>query len=187
MSDDLQKLKKHIEEAIGLVAAEYGFAKRLHLDLEKIEKEEPQDAHKDIRKGFKILRWIGRGQRKVDRTEHKIFDDLESLGEILPNELKAAEEKLLKQLEIAEGKLLEAASMFTGELRDDLHKIETHEQLLEKFKDDERKEKIHAGLTKLFADAQEGIADLIKWLSSTEAILKGIAGFETKLESFSKV
>lgn len=174
-------LKENVEEAVGKVAAEYSFAKDLQQKFARIEREEPDAALRDVKKGFRILRWIGRGQRRVDESEKDIIRELQGLGEILPQNLHAKEERLLRDLKVAEGKLVKAASRFTGELRTDLLEIKTDEQLLRKLEGADG-EKVRSHLTKALNDAQEGIKELLKWLESTEAILKEIKGFAESLE-----
>ncbi|MBU0457049.1 MAG: hypothetical protein ABH824_03490 [Nanoarchaeota archaeon] len=183
MVKELKLLKEDVEKAIGRVAAEYSYTRDLQDKIEQIEKEaeESDAALRDAKKGFRILRWIGRAERRVDQSEIRIIDELKELGKILPKNLKEKEEELLKGLEIAEAKLVKAASMFTGGVREDLLNIQTDEQLLKKLKS-KGNEKIKVDLQNCFTKAKNGIKDLEKWLSATEAILKNIKGFEETLE-----
>ena len=184
MAEELMELHKHVVKAIGLVAGEYGYSKNFKQQLERIEKEEPKEALRDAKKGMRILRWVGRAERNVDREEKEIIDVLVDLKEMLPDNLQKEEEKLMKQLKVAHAKLLTAASMFRGDVRNDLLQIETDEQLLMKLGED-KGEKVKADLQRCFKEAEEGIDDLLKWLASTEAILKQIDGFEQRLENLS--
>jgi len=183
MVEEIEHLKKDVEKAIGRVGAEYSYAKKLLDQLKEIENKEPDEALKEIRKAFHFLRWVGRAERRTDQSEKKIIAELKELGPLLPQKLKEHEEKLLKQLEVAEAKLVKAASIvsFTGELRDDLRKIQTDEQLLKKLEGKDG-EKIKADLQKCFKDAEDGLKDLITWVSATETILENIEGFQSELE-----
>jgi hypothetical protein len=166
-------LKEDVEKAVGLVAAEFAYAKSLLEHITKIEQEESDKATKDLRKGFRLLRWIARGERNAHRTELKVVTDLQSWGEELPAESKQWEEKVIKQLKVTDGKLVKAASRFKGDIRKELLEIETEEQLLEKLKKKwffERR-KIKIGLTALFKEAKSDIEQLEQWLSAMEAIL----------------
>ena len=185
MVEEVEQLKRQVEKAIGLVAAEYSYAKDLETNLKKIEGDKADVAIKDAKRGLRILRWIGRGERRAHRSEEEIITELKSLGKILPNNLKKQEEELLQQLEIAEGKLVKAASMFTGDLRTDLLNIETDEQLISRLKDGENGEKVRKDLQRLFKNANAGVTELIKWIGTTEAILRTIEGFEQTLERLS--
>jgi hypothetical protein len=185
MVEEVENLKKHVEEAIGLVAAEYSYAKDLEKDLKKIEADGAEAAIKDAKKGLRILRWIGRGERRAHRSEVKIIHELKALGEILPAKLKDREEELLKDLVVSDGKLVKAASMFTGDIRKELLAIETDEQLLTRLSDGENGDKVKSDLQQLFKSAESEVSELIKWISATEAILKEIEGFEQALEKIS--
>ncbi|MFH1682555.1 MAG: hypothetical protein ABIA37_02045 [Candidatus Woesearchaeota archaeon] len=176
---ELKELKKDIERTIGRVAAEYSYAKDLQNKLEEIEKKEPDTALKEIRKAFRILRWTGRAERRIDQSEQRIIKELEELGKELPENLKVKEAKLLEQLKIAEAKLIKAASVFTGELREDLLKIKTDMQLLKKIEDNQ---KIQLDLQRLYQRAKTGVEELVRWISTTETILKQISEFEESLE-----
>jgi hypothetical protein len=185
MVEEVEHLKKDVERAVGRVAAEYSYAKDLEEDLKKIESDTADDAIKDAKKGLKILRWIGRGERRAHRSEMKIIDELKALGNILPDKLKEQEEKLLQELVIADGKLVKAASMYTGDLRKELIDIQTDEQLLKRLEEKGDGEKVKQDLQRLFKDAERIVTDLIKWIRGTEVILKNIEGFERVLEKIS--
>lgn len=185
MVEEVEHLKRDVEKAIGLVAAEYSYAKDLEKDLKKIESDTAEDAIKDAKKGLRILRWIGRGERRAHRSEARIIDELKALGKILPENLKKQEEELLRDLVVADGKLVKAASMFTGDLRKELIEIQTDEQLLKRLEKKGDGEKVKQDLQRLFKDAERIVTDLIKWIGATEAILKSIEGFEQVLEKIS--
>ena len=185
MVEEVEHLKKHVERAIGKVAAEYSYAKDLEKDLKRIESDTADAAIKDAKKGLRILRWIGRGERRAHRTEMKIIDELKELGKILPEKLKKQEEALLRDLVVADGKLVKAASMYTGDLRKELLDIETDEQLLKRIEKKGDGQRVKQDLQRLFKDAERIVADLIKWIGATEAILKNIEGFEQVLEKIS--
>lgn len=166
-------LKEDAEKAIGVVAAEFSYAKALLEQITKIEQEESDKATKDLKKGFRLFRWIARGERNAHHTELKIIGDLESWGEELPAESKKWEEKVVEQLKVVDGKLVKAASRFKGTIRQELLEIETEEQLLEKLSkngfSDNRGVKMD--LSALFKEAKSDIEQLEQWLSAMEAIL----------------
>ena len=178
---ELKHLKSDTAKAIGWVAAEYSYAKDLVQKLEQISKEKPKEAYQDSRKAFRILRWIGRSERKAERSEEKILKKLRVLGPILPNTLRQTEEKLSKELEVVEGKLVRAASTFTGDLRKELLQIQTEEQLLARLKG-EGGERIRLYLENLFAAARAHISEFVRWEKAAEAELRQIKGFEETLE-----
>ena len=187
MVKEVEELKEETKKAVSRVAAEYKFAVEFKKELEKMEGEEdPKKAVKEVRNGLKILRWVGRAERRVDQSEKKILFGLEELGEILPENLKTTEKKLHSKLEIAEKKLVELASMFAGKLKKELHDIKTDEALLKRYEEDpEQARHIHQHLSGLFAESKGHVADLIEWVGTTETILKSIEGFEATLEKLS--
>lgn len=166
-------LKKDAEEAIGLFAAEFAYAKKLLEQINQIEQEEPDKGLKDLKKGFRILRWVARAERKADRDEKKVIKDLEEWGSELVQELKLWEERVIEQLKVTEGKIVKAASRFSGDIRKKLLEIETEEQLFEKLskKGFFEKRRIKNNLAQLFQEVKKEVEQLEHWLSSTEAIL----------------
>tara|TARA_Y100000310_G_C20682713_1_gene816971 strand:- start:2505 stop:3062 length:558 start_codon:yes stop_codon:yes gene_type:complete len=183
MTDELERLKGDVEDAIGKVGAEHSYAKALLQKLQKIEAEGPEDGLKDAKRGFHLVKWIGRGTRKVDRDEVKIIADLERLGERLPKRFKKDEERLLQELKIAEGKIAKAGSRVTGEIREDWKHIMTYEKLMERYDDDAgQRDKVHRLLEETFKEAEAGIQDLVGWLETTTAILREVDTFEDRLE-----
>lgn len=175
----LKKLETDTEHAIDWLAAEYGYAKKLIDDLERIRKEEPKSAVRDLRRSFRIYRWLGRGERKINRFENRILEELEELGKILPPEMQGTAKNLKKQLEVTKAYMVKNFSLFTGEMRDELTQIKTEEQLLEKLKENE---KLRMGLEKNFQEITREIKELEKWIASAQAILTQIESFEKKLK-----
>ena len=127
---ELEDLKKDTKRAEDWVAAEFGYAKNLQGQLKEIEESDVDAAQKRIRTGLKILRWVGRGERRADRYEKDVMNELKKLGDILPKTLKDEEEGLSQELGVVEAKLVRAASIFTGDLRNELLDLKTDEQLL---------------------------------------------------------
>ncbi|MBI4980552.1 hypothetical protein HZC30_03290 [Candidatus Woesearchaeota archaeon] len=185
---ELKNLKKDTERAKDWVAAEFSYAKNLQVKLKDIEKLETSQAEKNIRSGLKILRWVGRGERRADRYERRVMDELKKLGNILPKTLKDEEEDLSKELDVVEAKLVKAASIFTGDLRGELLELETDEQLLAHLqkKKPQEADKIKRLLHQLVEKTENEVDDLMKWIGTTEAVLKKIEGFEAKLEKLSE-
>ena len=95
MVEQVKDLDKKLKDVVGRVAAGYSFAKDLANDLKKIESDEPDQAKKDVKKGFRLLRWIGRAERRINRDEKRIVVDLKELEEMgLPDDLEAEDEKV---------------------------------------------------------------------------------------------
>lgn len=185
---ELKDLREDTKRAKDWVAAEFSYAKDLQVQLKEIEKSDVGVAQKRIRSGLKILRWVGRGERRADRYEKRVMEELKKLENLLPKALKDEEEDLSRELEVVEAKLVRAASIFTGDLRKELLDLKTDEQLLEHLqkKNPHEADKIKILLQQLAQKARQGVDELIKWIGATEAVLKKIEGFEAKLEKLSK-
>ena len=183
MVEELKKLKKDVEKAIGGVGAEYAYANALLEKLEEAENEEPKGASRDMKKAIHLFTWLGRGERDIDRFEKRIISELKELGKILPDTTKAHEEKLLNELEVVHAKLVRAFSRYMGELREELNDIRTEEALLKRLKGKDGDAKnLKAKLAHTFNNVENEVKELIRWVQSTQAILKNIEGFESELE-----
>ena len=184
---ELKELDENTRQAVGRVAAEFKFAVDFKNELEEIEHEDdPGKAIKEAKNGIRILRWVGRAERRVDQSAKKILGNLEDLGKILPENLKTRSENLSERLTIAERKLVELASLFRGKVKKDLEEIKSDEAMLERYeKEPEKAEHIHHHLSTLFHDAKDHIDELITWIGTTEAVLKEIVGFEDTLKELS--
>ncbi len=181
MMKKLQSLKTDIDTSIQFVAAEYKYAKDLQVQLEHIQNEEADKGLQDARKGFKILRWIARAERKAYRLEESIGKILNSLSSELPEKLGSNAEELLKKFKIAERKILLASSSFTGDLQQQFKDIKTDEELLQKLKG-KNTEKLRSHLGALCTKTSAAILELIQWVAAMEEILREIKGFEQQLE-----
>src|SRR3989338_1900182 len=106
MMKKLQDLKTDIDTSIQFVAAQYKYAKDLQVQLQRIDNEPSEKAVADARKGFRILRWITRAERKAYKSEEIIGKLLASLGDELPEKLKDKEEGLKTNLQIIERQIL---------------------------------------------------------------------------------
>jgi len=189
MVKEVKKLDEDTREAVGRVAAGYKFVVELADELKEIELE--KDTHKavrEVKQGLRILRWIGKAEKKIDRSEKKIIADLEELKELnLPMQLKTEDENLAEQLKVAESQLVKLASMFTGKVKKELEEIMTDEALLAEYEENfEMTDKIHDHLKELFAETKSEVAKLQKWIGSTQQILRSIRGFAKTLEKLSK-
>lgn len=181
---ELEKLDKDTKEAVSRVAAEYKYAKDLQEQLETIEGEkDPKKADKEVKNAIRILRWIGKAERRVDQSERKIIANLEDLGKMLPEDLKSQDEQLANKLKVIEAKLVSLASMFTGKVKKELGDIKTDEALLKRYESDTSKaEDIRMHLLKLLRETEGNVHELIEWIKSAEALLSQIQGFEQTLK-----
>ncbi len=184
--DALMRLDEHATEAVGRVAAGFKWVMEL---LEKVEKESKEENHqiviKELKKSLHVLRWVGRAERRIDQSEKKILVDLEELATLLPENLRSKEVELAEKLKITEAQLIELASLFRGELRNEIKEIEKYESLLisiEKTSNEDTKEEVKRKLESLFEKTNDSLQKLRQWIEGTIPLLKSIRGFQKKLK-----
>ncbi len=181
MVQQLDGLRKEVEVSIKNVTAEYKYAKDLQLQLQRIDNEPSEKAMADARKGFRILRWIQRAERKSFQSEEKIGKLLKELEKQLPGVLQEKGRGLETQLLIIQKQILRIADRFSGELQKELKEIITEEQLIVKLQG-KNTEKVRSQLGALCTETNQTVLRLIQWVSAMEEILREIKGFEQQLE-----
>src|SRR3989344_7331631 len=122
-------LKEEIEKTVEQVAAEYSYALDLQRELETLEKDPTSKTRKELHKSFRLLLWIGRAERRVAASELHLIKELNQLS-------SEQAKKILEQLKIVEAKLVRAASLYLGDLRQELTDIESYEELEQKYRND---------------------------------------------------
>src|SRR3989344_1302559 len=159
-------LKEEIEKTVEQVAAEYSYALALQGELEILEKEPTSKTRKELHKAFRLLRWIGKAERRVAASELSIIKELNQLS-------SEQATRILKQLKVVEAKLVRAASLYLGDLRQELQDIETYEELEQKYKHDEIKlHSVEHKLSSLIQNTKKEVQELIHWIQATEEVLK---------------
>ncbi len=181
MMKKLRELEKKFDISIKFVAAEYTYAKDLQVQLQRIDNEPLEKAMADARKGFRILRWITRGERKAYSSEERIGQILKEIEAQLLKVLQEKAKELETQLLLVQRQILRIADRFSGELQTELKNILTEEQLLVKLKR-ENTEKVRSELGALCTETNQTVLKLIEWVAAMEEILRQIKGFESKLE-----
>src|SRR3989344_808862 len=182
-------IEKETNLLIARVAGGYKFALELKDALNFIEKEkEPSKAGKEAKSALQFLRWVGRAERKIDRSEKKILVEFEKIKPLISRELKTTEENLAKQLSVAESSLVRLISTFRGKLKQELEEIKLYENLLEKYlSSPAKKAYLDARLNTLIVKTQDDTEEILKWMQSTEVILKSIKNFSSRLKIFIQV
>src|SRR3989344_6656206 len=159
-------LKEEIEKTVEQVAAEYSYALALQGELEILEKEPTSKTRKELHKAFRLFRWIGKAERRVAASELSIIKELNQLS-------SEQATRILKQLKVVEAKLVRAASLYLGDLRQELQDIETYEELEQKYKHDEIKlHSVEHKLSSLIQNTKKEVQELIHWIQATEEVLK---------------
>ncbi len=185
MVKELKELDEDTKLTVKWVSAEYKFTRALLEVIKKAEQEGAKEALKDLKSADKNLRQVGRSERKVNRDENAVIEDLNKIAEILPDNLKTEDHQLIERLKPAKAKLVALASRFAGELKDDLSKIKTYEQLRAHIHDPSKESDATKHLRILFKKTEGEIDELITWIQSTETVFKQIEDFIAKLEHLS--
>ncbi len=174
----LEDLNDKTIQALKWVSVEFKLAKDLRTELQELE----NDSNKEIKIALKILKWIGRAEKKSNKSLSPVEQEMEKIVKILPSELKIKEEDLVQKLKTQENKLIELASRF-GELAEDFKNIKLTKQLLIKVKNVSNENVNLKQKLKLFTEkAEEDITSLMEWITSTESTLQSIRGFEQTLQ-----
>tara|TARA_Y100000310_G_scaffold342617_1_gene446601 strand:+ start:1615 stop:2187 length:573 start_codon:yes stop_codon:yes gene_type:complete len=169
---ELKKLDENLKRAIGEVGAEAKYADALEADLKKIETDEPDQAIKDVKKGIRLVNFLGRTNRYADRYEKRLVDNLVALAEILPDDLKQEALKLAHKIELADAKITKEASRYVGDIREELNTISTYEHLVKRYKDNpDKAEQVKSKLTALIQAVEKAVADLSRWIKMAQVIL----------------
>ena len=184
----VERLGKSTETAIGFSAAEFKYVKELMADLDRIKTESPDKASRDLRQGLRLLRWVGRGERRVDRAERRILEELEELNKILPADLKRKADRLIQEVKIVEGQVLKKASMFRGNVRKELLELRTEEDLAEHYAKSSgtELERVKGYISQLVEKTKAEVQQLRKWIESTEAVLRESERFYQQLMKLSR-
>ncbi|MEK6938937.1 MAG: hypothetical protein AABX04_07910 [Nanoarchaeota archaeon] len=184
----VEGLGKSTKTATEFSAADFKFVKELIVDLDRIKTEAPDKASRDLRQGLRLLRWVGRGERKVDRAERRILEELEELDKILPTDLKREAEQLYQQMKIVEGQVLKKASLFRGNVKKEFSELKTEEDLARRYaeKGGEELARVKKYIVQLVEQTKDEVQRLRKWIESTEAVLRESEQFYEELMKLSR-
>ncbi|MBS3166504.1 hypothetical protein J4444_05255 [Candidatus Woesearchaeota archaeon] len=178
----LGRLDRDTRDAVGRVAAQWKVAKDLEADLVRIQIE-PKGKVKDSRYALNLLKWVGRAEKRIDRSEQRIIVELDEITKLgLPPGLLSQDQQLAQKLQIQERELLKLASQFVGKIRTPLREIMLDEQLLERhMKEPALQQQIQHALIPLVGNTRVEVVNLLRWIASTQAVLKQIEGFDRVL------
>jgi hypothetical protein len=186
----IEDLGEDAKDVIKWVAAGYKYLDDFMKVFSKAQNEDPKDALKDLKRGLKIFRWVGRAERRIEQKEKLTMEDLKEIGSIgLPENLKKKDEDLIRELNPFMAKLVEAFSRYRGKLKKEHDQLIVKEAVLLRAtsKDPSKVEAIHADVNKLFNEEKTMIADLEKWMVGTQELFKRIIDFDLTLEKLAKI
>ena len=166
--------------------------------LEKIEgKENPDRIKKELRNAIRILRYIGKAERRTSRFEGKVEEKFDSVQKeyVVPigayyknlsghlgghdflfhHNIFEEIRKIIEELKVEHASLIQYNSMYEGLLKEELTKAEAETQLLADLEGEHssgRAEKIHTSLMGLINKVKGQVGDVEKWVVALEATLK---------------
>ena len=203
--------KEDVTKALEWAAAEYKYLEELKRDLAAVDEEErvqrevevygPQaeeDAARDdeimrVKKAVKILRYIGKAERRVYKYEQKVGHGLEELYKTLSKNTNfdfTAKQKVLKKvrsvmknLAIDSDSLLELTSLYGGSIEDSLHSERFLYELAHRRNPDPNfdPEKTHKQFTSALTMVLKYIDNADAWVKALEASLREAEKFVTDL------
>lgn len=180
-----KKLTKEIEHAISWLAAEFKFLKRLNADLERIEQEPIKEQEKDLKKDIRVVRFIGRSERRVEKDILDIIKEIKKgrREETSPENVQ----ELFQEVEIPANQLVKEGSLYVGKLKEQLDSIRTSVRLEEKYPDEKNRAIIQQEIEKL----ENKVRHLMTWIAALDAALKKMKDFfediETEESSLKKI
>lgn len=166
-----KKLTKEVEHAIKWLAAEFKFLKKLHEDLEKIEKEELKEQEKDLKKDLRVVRYIGRAERRAEKDIKDILEEIKKAEKEETTHEKLG--KIFKEIEVPAAQLLKEGSLYVGNLRGQIKTIRTDAALAKKYP----KEETRAAIQKEINNLESKVIRLLDWIATLEVGLKKAESF----------
>ncbi|MCK4589604.1 MAG: hypothetical protein KAT77_04115 [Nanoarchaeota archaeon] len=164
-----KKLTNEIKHALNWLAAEFKFLKKLDEDLGNIGKEKLEQQEKDLKKDRRVVRYIGRAERRVEGDIKEITQELETAKKETLTQEKF--DDLLKEIEVPAHQLLKEGSLYVGNLRKQLNTILIDVQLGIKYP----KKELRAIVQKKIDDLESEAQDIEKWIAALDAALKKAA------------
>tara|TARA_Y100000310_G_scaffold324581_1_gene386592 strand:+ start:943 stop:1533 length:591 start_codon:yes stop_codon:yes gene_type:complete len=187
-------LKSDCDRAVKRILSSFITTKKLHASLEKLESSSKyDDLERAAQRGFQLLRYIVRIERRINREEKRVESDLEELKDVLTGDLKVEDQDLLDELTLAERKLLEVLDVLREKM--DKHKLNNYledEKALERDQNELSSggadsqvsaSSINARMAVdgFVKDSEEALDELVEWENSTLVTLRKIENFEEVL------
>ena len=188
-------LKSDCDRAVKRILSSYIAVKNLHKTLDKLKTDSKyDDLERDAQRGFQVLRYLVRMERRINREERRVEADLEELDKVLTSKLQAEDQELLDELTVAERKLLELLDVLREKM--DKHKLNNYLDDLKALDRDQytlssggADSEVSADATNarmavdaFVKDAEEALDELEKWENSTLVTLQKIEDFAEVIE-----
>jgi hypothetical protein len=162
------ELTKDVEHALEWLATEFKYLKHLHSDLQRIEGEDVKKQEKELKKDRKIVRYIGRAERRLEKDVKDIVEEIKEAKKTEISEDRVME--LLDQIEIPANQLVKEGSLYVGALKEQLNSIRTNVRLEEKYPTARMQKKLRNEIEKLDSEVRK----VMTWLVALDAALKKV-------------
>ncbi len=165
------KATKEIAHALEWLAAEFKFLKQLDQDLQKIDQEPLEEKEKDLQKDKRVIRYIGKSERRLESDIKDIIKQLEKDKEV---NIKTGKLKtIITELTVPANELISKGSLYVGDLKKRLKKMRTDAAIAKKYPSKPHQDLIHTELENLDSE----VRTLIRWITGLDAALKKAATF----------
>ena len=172
------KATKEITHALEWLAAEFKFLKQLDQDLEKIDQEPLKDKQKELKKDKRVIRYIGKSERRLESDVQDIIKQLEKDKEI--NIKNSKLKTIITELTIPANELISKGSLYVGDLKKRLKKMRTDTAIAEKYPSKEHQDLLHTELENLDSE----VKILIRWITGLDlALKKAVTFFEEEVQA----
>lgn len=188
---EVKKWNKDLVKAIDWAAAEWWHVRILKGHLSVIEgKNDINKEVKEIKNAIKVLKYVGKAERRAAKFEEEVEMDLKKLYKELSTHLgfdfsfKHELMKMIREIGIEHDALVKYTSIYEGLLKEELTKAEAEAQLLADLKGEhssKKAEKIHTSLLDMIHKIQKEVEDVEKWVAALEVSLKNTEKIIAKL------
>jgi hypothetical protein len=168
-----KELTKEVEHALKWLATEFIFLKRLHSDLQRIENDDIKTQEKELRKDRKVVRYIGRAERRLEKDVNDIVEDIKEAKKIEISESRV--KQLLNEIEIPANQLVKEGSQYLGSLKQQLSSIRTDVEIEQKYPSTTKRDEVRREIEKLNSEVEK----VISWLVTLDVALKKVEHLTT--------
>jgi len=182
----IEKFGKDLASEKHWLAAEYNYLQEVKKLLQEAARQLVSgNPLRPIKEALRDFRQIGRSQRRITRFEGRRKNDLKELMKILPRYAQEFFNRVEQDMSVAEAHLTKGSSLFIGDLRNKIKRINIDLEILEKLMHEENLNRVanYRGVVKEeILDLEKHLAEMVKWVGALSVNLKREEQEEKKLE-----
>lgn len=168
--------KAGVDDSLKWLAAESKYLNELREDMKKVEDSTRiKDESKAARKARKAFIYLSRCDRKADHALYNVVDALKHAVRDHPELLKLEE-----GVEIGEKKLIKAFSLYHGDTRNKLHRLDEEIAARQTKPSPDRDQAIDQEIHELAKEIEGHLDQLLQWLNGLVVLLKEVDKIEQK-------